>query len=210
MQLLREIPTKKRPKAKAKHIPQKQRNYPVPVYKDGVYNVVKYRGKDGKTYFATFKENEDASVLSGRVSLRETIADINRLKQRDKVGIARLLLNDKRDEWKLKYNPKDLLKSKEEVQGYDLDYEVRGLVKDLNEVGLRTEGSCAGHNKGSEGFVGLTKQHLSDDDIRVIKKIADRYHLKEVVIKDAYTDEKGVLMPMSTITFSPIGLGSGE
>jgi hypothetical protein len=208
MNLLRVETHKVKVKPKTKRVPQKQRNYPVPIYKDGMYDVVKYRGVKGETLYAVFKRGETGSMFADEKTLAEAKSDIDRLKQRDKAGIARLSHDDKRDEWKLKYNPNDLLKSKEEVQGYDLDYEVRGIVKDLNEAGLKTVGSCAGHapikGKKDFGFVTLAKHKLSGDDIKVIKKLTDKYKLKKVVIENAGD------MLASSITFAPIGLSSGE
>lgn len=182
------------------------------VYDDGVYKIDSLSFDGGVVY--NISKNHKG-VLFNRESVQEAKNDINRLKQRDSAGIVSPdLLDAARDAWKLECKVEDLLKSKDEMQGYDLDFEVRGLVSDLNKLGFKTEGSCAGHSgEDAHGFVTFTLLSLNDKQRNQILEIAKKHGLKDVTIKNSdYVDNPESDEPpllASTMHFSPIGIGSG-
>lgn len=79
-----------------------------------------------------------------------------------------------------------LLKSDTNVRAYDIDPEVRGVVAELNKIGLKTTGSCSGHGERDgyiifksvfEGPYGMDLHMLTIPEQNMITSILGKYGL---------------------------------
>lgn len=127
-----------------------------------------------KTLYHVY-DPEGKMVLGNRKSLEEAKGDLENYistggyKKWEKVGA--------------------LLESKTTIQGYDIDPEIRSLIRDLNNSGFATIASCSGHGK-ERGFVNFEKPTLEDDEKGEIRAIFEALGVSQVNLVNA-KDEYG-------------------
>lgn len=143
-------------------------------YRDGEWSVEKwYRGKDD--FYDIYKGDE--GVAFNRDSLKEAKRDIAKFKKY-KGNIKEFFES---------FSPdiEDVLKSKSDIRGKDLDKQIVPLIKELNDSGYKTAWSCAGHadEDDTTGFVTFSKSQ-SNDDCNGIIKILKRHGIENIKYGD--------------------------
>ena len=98
----------------------------------------------------------------------------------------------------LRRDLESLLESKTDIQSVDIDMEIRGLVRDLNDMGYKTIGSCAGH-AGERGYITFYKGILNDEDKERISEMCKDHGIYDAKFPNIVDAD------FSAITFRGIG-----
>jgi len=92
-----------------------------------------------------------------------------------------------------------LVRSKTFYHGWDIDPELRNVIRELDTKGFVTLGSCAGH-AGEPGFITFEKRILTPKDRKVI-----RYILEGVGIKVKKFENAKASAQYSKVDFEGVG-----
>ncbi len=89
---------------------------------------------------------------------------------------------------------------------FDVDEPIRKAVIELNNLGFKTAGSCAGHNKPNRGFIAINRT-IGPSEKSTVYAVLAKYGLKNIKIKglsgtDPFTKEPFGLT--SFVTFSTV------
>lgn len=193
------------------------------IFDDGVYQIHKSID-NGKDSYTIMYKNEP--FWYNRTTLADAQGDVRRLHKYYK-GIdvihdheAGILEGIKSGKWHGSpgsihtYGDIDtLVKSNTDIQGYDIDPEIRGAVYALNHVGLKTQGSCSGHDKKVPGFVSFIgdNKNFTDAEKNTISNIFRQEGLEIVAFENPHWQtiegekEKG-WSSFRSVTFKPVGI----
>lgn len=124
------------------------------------YTIGKHPDRDGDSYLYSVWSPDGEFIFGNRSSLEKVKQD---LKHYISTGGYK--------KWK---NVRALVESDTHIPGEDIDLEIREMVRELNEMGYITLGSCSGHGRET-GFVTFSNPDLSDNDKVNIKLILQDY-----------------------------------
>lgn len=195
------------------------------VYDDGTYQIDKITNNGAETYTVMYKHKP---ALYNRVTLAEAQNDIGRLNKYYKgIDITRDYasgIQEGLEKGKWHGSPgsiheygdiNTLVKSDTVIQGYDIDPEIRRAVYLLNYAGLKTMGSCAGHDKNDYGFITFARndnEHLTDSEKNTIFNVLKQEGLQIKEFENPHADiidGEDAWSNYSAVTFKPVGLNSG-